>query len=87
MKVVAQPIQMIAWFEENGTPHPIRFRFTNKEQYQTVIKVDKVVTIEKEKLAGNPMYVFTCQSSIDNILKIYELKYELHTCKWMLYKI
>ena len=87
MKIVAKPIQMIAWFEEDGAPHPIKFRLNNEEQYWTTIKVDKVITIEKEKLAGNHMYVFKCQSNIDNVLKIYELKYELHTCKWMLFKI
>ncbi|MGF7056911.1 hypothetical protein HNR33_000578 [Brassicibacter mesophilus] len=28
MKVVAKPIQMVTWFEEDGTSHPIKFRFS-----------------------------------------------------------
>lgn len=43
--------------------------------------------VESEKLAGNPMLVFRCQSVINNLNKIYEIKFELKTCKWILYKI
>lgn len=87
MRVVAKPIQMVAWFEENGTPHPVRFRLLNKEESWSTVKVDKVLTVDKEKLAGNPMLVFKCQSVINNVQKIFVLKYELGTCKWILFKI
>lgn len=87
MKIVAKPIQMVAWFEEDGTPHPVRFRFSSEEQCLITIKVDKVCIMEKEKLAGNPMYIFKCQSLVNNVLKVYELKYELGTCRWILFKI
>jgi len=42
---------------------------------------------EKEKLVENLMMVFRCQSIINNIDRVYELKYELSACKWMLYKM
>ena len=51
------------------------------------VKVDKVVKKDLEKLAGNPMVVFTCESVINGMLKPYEIKYELGTMKWMLFKI
>lgn len=86
MKIVAKPIEMVAWFEENGTPHPVRFRLKESDQFKT-IKVNKVITAEKEKLAGNLMYVFRCQSVINNILRVYELKYALESCRWILFKI
>lgn len=87
MKIVAKPIQMVAWFEEDGSPHPIKFRLLNEEQCWSTVKIDKVIIVEREKLAGNPMHVFQCQSLINNVLKTYELKYELNTCKWMLFKM
>ena len=43
--------------------------------------------MDKEKLAGNEMLVFKCQSLIDGVLKMFEIKYELRTCKWILFKI
>ncbi|ERK31538.1 hypothetical protein [Clostridium intestinale] len=87
MKVIAKSIDVIAWFTESGEPSPIRFRMKNEDQSTTIIKVDKVIFKEKEKLAGNPMLVFRCQSMINKINKIYELKYEIQTCKWTLFKI
>lgn len=87
MKVIAKPIQMLAWFNEDGQPNPIRFRITNEDESFTVIKVDKVLFKDIEKLAGNNMLIFRCQSLINGMEKIFELKYELRTCKWMLFKI
>ncbi|GKX65853.1 hypothetical protein [Inconstantimicrobium mannanitabidum] len=87
MKVIAKDIEMIAWFTEDGTPTPLRFKIRGADEVVNVIKVDRVLFKEKEKLAGNLMMVFRCQSVISNIDRIYELKYELSTCKWMLYKM
>jgi len=87
MKVLAKPVEMVAWFTENGTPNPVRFRIKNEDQSTTIIKIDKVIFKEKEKLAGNDMIVFRCQGMISKTQKIFELKYELSSCKWMLYKI
>jgi hypothetical protein len=87
MKVIAKDIEMIAWFTEDGTPTPLRFKIRGEDEAVNVIKVDRVLFKEKEKLAGNLMMVFRCQSAINNIDRIYELKYELSTCKWILYKM
>ena len=87
MKIVAKPIQMISWTDEKGEIHPIRFRITKEDESCSVIKVDRVITRDLEKLAGNQMINFRCQSVIKGIEIPFELKYELGTCKWMLYKI
>jgi len=87
MKIVAKPIQVVAWFEENGTPHPVKFKLSAEDEQFKVIKVDRVLFKEKEKLAGNSMIIFRCQSVIDEVERAYEIKYELGTCKWILYKI
>lgn len=86
MKVVCKPIEMIAWFEKNGEIHPIRFKVLENDQVK-VIAIQRVQAVHLEKLAGNPMYVFDCQSHIDGLVKIYQLKYEVRTCKWFLFKI
>lgn len=87
MKVVAKPIQMIAWYCEDGTANPIKFRVKEDDESYTTIKVDRVMKRDLEKLAGNLMQVFTCSSVINGVEKIFELKYELKTCKWILFKI
>ena len=87
MKVIAKPIEMVAWTDANGKINPVRFRIENKDESISVIKIDKVISIENEKLAGNFMRVFTCQSIIKGSERIYEIKYELSTCRWILFKL
>jgi len=87
MKILMQPIEMIAWFTEEGTPRPLRYKITAEDNSASVIKVDKVIFKMEEKLAGNKMIIFRCQSLINGLLRDFELKYELATCKWFLYKM
>lgn len=82
-----KPIKMIAWFNEDGVPTPVRYNMQLDDQSSLTIKIDKIVQKREEKLAGNRMLVFTCQSIINNIEKLYELKYELSSCKWFLFKM
>lgn len=87
MKIVAKPIEVVSYTDDKGDIRPLRFRIQNEDQTTKVIRVDKVITKETEKLAGNYMLVFKCQSLIDNIQRLFEIKYELQTCKWILFKI
>lgn len=87
MKIIAQPIEVISYTDSKGDLRPLRLRIKGQNETVKVIKVDKVIIKEFEKLAGNLMLVFKCQSLIDNVQKQFEIKYELQTCKWMLYKI
>jgi len=82
MKVYMTPIEMIAWFDSLGTPRPIRFRHDGN-----VVKVEQIIKLSEEKIAGNRMKIFECQSQIHGQLKRFELKYEMSTCKWFLFKM
>lgn len=73
---------MIAWFDLPGTLRPIRFRHNGM-----VVKVEQIIKLSEEKLAGNKMKIYECQSNINGQLKRFELKFEQNTCKWFLYKI
>jgi len=74
MRVIMKPIVMIAWFSQDGTPHPVRFRIDVQ-----VIKVEQVPSKSEEKLAGNRMLIYRCQSEINGELRPFELKFELQT--------
>lgn len=87
MKILAMPVDMVCWFEKTGNPHPVRFKIVKEDESETVIKVDRVVTVDKEKIAGNDMLVFKCQSAVNRVQRQFELKYELRTCKWILWKM
>lgn len=87
MKILAKPIEVISYTDSKGDVRPLRFKLQMEDETIKVIKVDKVIVKETEKLAGNHMIVFKCQSLIDDVQKQFEIKYELNTCKWILYKI
>jgi len=82
MKIYMTPIEVLARFEQNGTPHPLRLTLNNKE-----LKIDQVLSMTEEKMAGNRMLVFRCQSEIKGELRPFEIKFELGTCKWFLWKM
>ncbi len=82
-----QPIDSVAWFNRDGIPHPLRFRITTEDQTYKTIKIERTITRTEEKIAGNRMLIFRCQGEINGLLKVFELKYEINTCKWYLYKL
>ena len=87
MKVVARPIEMVAWTDTKGIINPVRFKIIKEDGTNSVVKIDKIISVDKEKLAGNNMLVYQCQSSVNGADKLYEIKYELATCRWILFKI
>ena len=66
MKILMKPIEMIAWFNKDAYPVPLRYRVTAEDMSYTVIKVDKILFREEEKLAGNRMILYRCEGIINN---------------------
>ena len=87
MKVLAKEIEMLFWSDKKGNLKPIRFRIENEDSTLSTIVIDKVITVDKEKLAGNLMLVYKCQSVIKGQERLYILKYEISTCRWILWKL
>lgn len=80
MKIVNENIRVLASFKEDGSIIPLRF----KRDDEKTIHVEKILKTQDEMLAGNHRIVFTC---MHNGSDIYELKYEVDTRKWYLFKI
>jgi hypothetical protein len=86
MKVVSKEIEMIAYFKKGGKISPIKFRLEEEGKCQ-VIKIEKVISSDLEKLCGNRMLVFICSAIIGDVEKVFELKYDVERCNWILFKI
>ena len=87
MKVIMKNIETIAWFKNNEHPIPIRLRITDHEMGNIVIPIEHILFSEEERYAGNRMILYRCKSTINNIEKLFELKYEIDTCNWFLFKM
>ncbi|MDF2884247.1 MAG: hypothetical protein K0R54_4814 [Clostridiaceae bacterium] len=86
MKVVSKEIEMIAYFKSGGKIAPIKFRIEEDNKWK-VIKVDRIISMDLEKLCGNKLLVYTCSAVIEGTERIFEIKYDIEKCKWILYKI
>jgi len=86
MKTVAKEIEMICLFNSKGIM-PIRFKYQEDDSSYKVIKVDKVITKNSEKLCGNIAFVYDCQSVICGVERLFQLKYFISECRWVLFKI
>ncbi|MGI6727878.1 MAG: hypothetical protein ACOX4P_04895 [Anaerovoracaceae bacterium] len=87
MKILAEPIDTIVRFKGKDKPKPYKFRYSDQDAVNHEIKIDKILKVEEIKIAGIKAYVYLCQSEIDGICKLYELKYFISECRWELYKI
>ncbi len=87
MKLLRKPIEVIAIFDIEGNPTPIKFRFLDEGEEVLVVKVDKVLKKDIDKFAGNRMIKYTCESCIRGEAKPFELRYEVDSCRWYLYKV
>lgn len=87
MKTLAKPIEMISWTEENGKIHPLRFKIENQEGARYVYKIEKIYTSDLDRIAGNRVYKYTCEININGVNKICELRYDIDSCRWSLFKL
>ncbi|HHZ01591.1 MAG TPA: hypothetical protein GX396_01450 [Tissierellia bacterium] len=83
MKIINEPIKVMVIFHPNkklerGKIQLIKFRFKDK-----VVPVQKVTKIYEENIVGNKRIVFVCQQLNGDM---YELKYEIDSKDWYLFK-
>ncbi len=86
MQTRAKPIEVITYSGTDGELRPIKFRMCVEENKQIVVPILRIVSQQREKLAGNDMIRYRCLVKIDDLPKVIEIKYELDTCRWILFK-
>ena len=87
MRRLCKPIEVIAYFDNEGNIRPARFRMDSEGGEMMVITIGQILKIDEQKLAGNRMKVFDCTSQINDRKKNFQIRYELSTCRWYLYKM
>lgn len=87
MRTIARPIEVIAHTDVKGNMAPLRFKAKTKDNQDIVINVDTIESQEREKISGNLMLLYKCHGLINDKERPFELKFEIKTCKWMLWKV
>jgi len=86
MKVHMKPIEMIFVSTTAGKLTPVKFKLPT-DKGELVIKIDKIIKSQEEKISGSNIITYVCQSTIAGEERLFELRYEIRSCRWFLYKI
>lgn len=72
--------------DNKGKTTPLRFRYTDDSYSEHVIK--NIITVSYEELIINKKREirYVCKAVIRDCLKIFELKFDVQSCTWVLYK-
>ncbi|WP_105617523.1 hypothetical protein [Vallitalea okinawensis] len=87
MKVINRSIDVITWTKDDGSIYPFKFRITEDSDERHTYNIDKILTIDEDKILGKPIYKYTCLIQMSNIQKICEIRYHKDTMKWSLFKV
>ena len=87
MRIVAEPIDALVMFRGRDNPKPYKFRYSDRASEIHEVKIDKILQVDETKVCGIRALVYRCQSVIDGICAVYELKYIIEDCRWELYKM
>lgn len=80
-------VDMICLSSSDGDITPLKFRIKEGGGEPRIVKIDRIISRKEEKIAGNRMLIFTVQSDMDGIERVFEMKYEIQSFKWYLYKL
>ena len=87
MRTLAKSIEVLTISDSYGNMIPLRFKAKDKNEDVIIIKVDNVKSSESEKLFGNIMMLYKCTGLVNDKHREFELKYEINSCKWMLWRM
>ena len=89
MKLHNVPIDVIArfWVKSPEIPDPYKFRYKDEAGNSYDVKVERIYHIKDHRFGGKRTFIYRCVSTIAGEERMYELKYMLDECKWLLYKM
>lgn len=87
MEVILTPIEVVAVFSREGRISPLRFRIILDESgYQTII-IDKITRRRRERIGKSYIDIYTCTGIVSGTVRHFELKHEITTGEWALYRM
>ena len=72
----------IGWFSECKSVKYVAYDID-----EVLISLDRVISKSNENFCGNKALIFDCQSIINGIERLYQIKYLISECKWILFKM
>jgi hypothetical protein len=86
MNIVDKSVQLVTKTDGAGIVKPLHFFITDDESRE-VINVERLIRRDKEKIGGDDTYTFTCEIIKDNLKMLCDLRLNLSTNEWILYRM
>ena len=87
MNIVDKSVHVVTTTDKAGIVKPLCFFTTDKDESGEVINVERLVRRDKEKIGGDYTYTFTCEIIKDNTKILCDLRLNLSTNEWILYRM
>lgn len=85
MRLVTRPVDMLAVHIHGKVPRPIRFRFWTDEGRERVVKVEKLLRVERRRICDDWVIHYYCENAEGPVRKPYRLLYVPNDEKWEVY--
>jgi len=88
MTLINKPIEVTAYLDSAGIIKPQRFNTKNEDGSKTLFQIQRSIRRDKEKIGENSyMYTFTCEVLVDGKTVLCDLKYNVQTKEWVLFRM
>jgi len=87
MNIVDKSIKVVTTTDSAGIVKPLCFSITDDDESGEVIYVERLIRRDKEKIGGDYTYTFTCEIIKDNTKMLCDLRLNLSTNEWILYRM
>lgn len=87
MRKIQRSIDVVCTFIADKPPVPHRFRVRDRNDNVHVLRIGKILQIEKEKHSGDDVWTYKCQGMIGSQERIYVIRFNVSKASWQLVKI
>jgi len=87
MNILFKPVEVIVSCTKKDIRRPLYLRIALNDENLKTINVDKVLTKGNEKIKNNNGISYRCNSLIEGSVLFYELKFELSSSRWKLWRM
>jgi hypothetical protein len=87
MNIVDKSVQVVTTTDRAGIIKPLCFFISDADEIGDVINVERLLRRDKEKIGEDYIYTFTCEIIKDNMKMLCDLRLNLSTEEWILYRM
>lgn len=80
------PIQLISSCSTMGDFTPLKFRFEDETHNVITVDISDILSAREQKINGIHELIYTCCAYINGASQLFELKYNVNTHKWIIFR-